>query len=287
MKYQPNRKGKNAKSFLDEHPEGYLHTDAYIGYNKLGNKFIHVGCWAHARRKFHDALVVMKTDEREGSGPYIGRGYCDRLFAIERSIAGLPPEKKYQKRQELAKPVLDEFEIWLKSRHVIKNEFGEAINYVLNYWQSLNNYLLDGRLEISNNITENSIRPFAISRKSFLFSNTPAGAGATAVTCSNIETAKANGPNIYKHLNFIFTEMPKGKLVVEDFLPWSDKLPDEYRVPSNTKQTDDTPIEAALPSADALNDAPARSAKVGRNDPCPCGSGKKFIKCCGGYLFIV
>jgi hypothetical protein len=27
--------------------------------------------------------------------------------------------------------------------------------------------------------------------------------------------------------------------------------------------------------------SPAASAKVGRNDPCPCGSGKKFKKCCG------
>jgi len=26
---------------------------------------------------------------------------------------------------------------------------------------------------------------------------------------------------------------------------------------------------------------PARVSKVGRNDPCPCGSGKKFKKCCG------
>ncbi len=24
-----------------------------------------------------------------------------------------------------------------------------------------------------------------------------------------------------------------------------------------------------------------RQPKVGRNDPCPCGSGKKFKKCCG------
>jgi uncharacterized protein len=23
-------------------------------------------------------------------------------------------------------------------------------------------------------------------------------------------------------------------------------------------------------------------SKVGRNDPCPCGSGKKYKKCCGG-----
>jgi len=27
--------------------------------------------------------------------------------------------------------------------------------------------------------------------------------------------------------------------------------------------------------------APVRNAKVGRNDPCPCGSGKKYKKCCG------
>ena len=27
---------------------------------------------------------------------------------------------------------------------------------------------------------------------------------------------------------------------------------------------------------------PVRVEKVGRNDPCPCGSGKKFKKCCGG-----
>lgn len=28
---------------------------------------------------------------------------------------------------------------------------------------------------------------------------------------------------------------------------------------------------------------PVRSTKVGRNEPCPCGSGKKFKKCCGGH----
>jgi SEC-C motif-containing protein len=27
--------------------------------------------------------------------------------------------------------------------------------------------------------------------------------------------------------------------------------------------------------------APKPSGKIGRNDPCPCGSGKKFKKCCG------
>ncbi len=26
----------------------------------------------------------------------------------------------------------------------------------------------------------------------------------------------------------------------------------------------------------------SKEAKTGRNDPCPCGSGKKFKRCCGG-----
>ncbi|MCL5996520.1 MAG: SEC-C metal-binding domain-containing protein [Chloroflexi bacterium] len=32
----------------------------------------------------------------------------------------------------------------------------------------------------------------------------------------------------------------------------------------------------------ALNQpAPAHVATIGRNDPCPCGSGKKYKQCCG------
>ena len=36
----------------------------------------------------------------------------------------------------------------------------------------------------------------------------------------------------------------------------------------------------SLPSGSSTKPAPT-STKVGRNDPCPCGSGKKFKKCCG------
>jgi hypothetical protein len=39
----------------------------------------------------------------------------------------------------------------------------------------------------------------------------------------------------------------------------------------------------AIPAGYAVSEAGAlqRTDKVGRNDPCPCGSGKKFKKCCG------
>ncbi len=43
--------------------------------------------------------------------------------------------------------------------------------------------------------------------------------------------------------------------------------------------------EVVDPDAPPLPDTPVEQAhagqSVGRNDPCPCGSGQKFKKCCG------
>jgi hypothetical protein len=72
----------------------------------------------------------------------------------------------------------------------------------------LKRYLLDGRLEISNNRAERSIKPFVIDRKNFLFANTPGGARASAVAFSIIETAKENGLNPYAYLTYIFRNAP-------------------------------------------------------------------------------
>jgi hypothetical protein len=58
----------------------------------------------------------------------------------------------------------------------------------------LERYLMDGRLEISNNRDERLIKPFVIDRKDFLFANTTMrGAKASATMFSIIETAKENG----------------------------------------------------------------------------------------------
>jgi preprotein translocase subunit SecA len=39
--------------------------------------------------------------------------------------------------------------------------------------------------------------------------------------------------------------------------------------------------EAKSDSEARTNSQPLKSNSVGRNDPCPCGSGKKYKKCCG------
>jgi hypothetical protein len=91
----------------------------------------------------------------------------------------------------------------------------------------MNNFLLDGRIEISNNLTENSVRPYTLIRKNSLFHDTPKGATASAKICSLMETAKANGLDVQKYLELLLTEMPRRvekSLSIEDLLPWSEQV---------------------------------------------------------------
>ena len=70
-------------------------------------------------------------------------------------------------------------------------------------------YLEDGRLEISNNRAERSIKPFVMGRKNFLFCNTPGGAQSSAVLYSLIETAKETGLDPYRYLQWVLERAPE------------------------------------------------------------------------------
>ena len=164
---------------------------------------------AHARRKFDEALKALPERDREGSNVLRGKRYCDRLFELEREFASLTPEERYIKRQEHSKPVLDEFYAWAVALNAVpKTGIGIAVHYALSQRKYLERYLLDGRLEISNNRAERSIKPFVIDRKNFLFANTPRGAKASAVMFSLIETAKENGLNPFEYLVYVFKNAP-------------------------------------------------------------------------------
>ena len=89
-----------------------------------------------------------------------------------------------------------------------KNAFGKAVSYTLGQWKYLMRYLLDGRLEISNNRAERAVKPFVIDRKSFLFAIAPAGATASAVIFSICEPAKENRLSPYEYLTFLFHALP-------------------------------------------------------------------------------
>lgn len=230
--YRDNRRQENPAEFLRGF-KGYLQTDGYAGYNSVED-VIHVGCWAHARRKFNEAVAVLPKGKKGGAA-LEGEAYCTKLFNIEESLVELPPEERYAKRLELEKPILDAMLSWANTRNAApKSKLGIALTYLKNQWPNLVNYLKDGRLELSNNIAERSIKPFVISRKNFLFANTPSGATSSAVIFSMIETAKANGLDPYKYLTYIFRTAPNTDRTADgwarQFLP--ENVPEECHAPA-------------------------------------------------------
>ena len=223
--YQPGRGAKHPKEFLTGY-KGYLHTDGYAGYHDLGEDITVVGCWAHARRKFDEAVKSLPKGRARGSSASQGLAYCNLLFEIEQGLAEKTAEERYNERLKQAKPVLDAMFAWANSRTAApKSALGKAFTYLKEQWPYLTNYLKDGRLELSNNRAERSIKPFVIDRKNFLFANTPKGAKGSAIMFSLIQTAIENGLDPYKYLTWLLKDANNADLTqaeeIQKLLPWN------------------------------------------------------------------
>lgn len=145
-----------------------------------------------------------------------------KLYALEAKIKHMPVQVRYLARQEQAKPLLDEIYTWLTTQRVIgSGTLGKAIKYTLGQWPKLVRYIDDGHLSIDNNRAERAIKSLVIGRKNWLFSDTPKGANASAVLYSVIETAKANGLNIYSYLVHCMKELAKPEPDIDSILPWN------------------------------------------------------------------
>lgn len=245
--YQPGRGGKYAQSFLEGFT-GLFQCDGYQGYSKVEDVTL-VCCLAHCRRKFYEALpaerrkklklldiqseevipepVIPEEEDLPKRIPAeVGLAYCNKLFFIERELKDLPADERKSKRLELEMPVWDDFWKWLESiMPAGGSKLEKAVNYARNHRETLCNYLLDGRCEISNNAAERRAKSYAIGRKAFLFHTSEAGAGASAVMYSIIETAKSNNLNVFQYLYMVLLYMPDYKnepAGIEALLPWSD-----------------------------------------------------------------
>ena len=170
----------------------------------------------------------MPKDKKKGSSAAQGLAYCDRLFALEKEFAPLTPEERYEQRLKQEKPVLDAFSAWAEKRTVApKSALGKAMSYLKDQWPYLTNYLKDGRLEISNNRAERSIKSYVIDRKNFLFANTPGGATGSAVMFSLIMTALENKLDPWRYLTWLMKNSDTVK-DVEELLPWH--APDNCKI---------------------------------------------------------
>jgi transposase len=210
--YHPTRSADVAKLFVEEY-KGVVQSDGYKGYDFLDGRYgiLHVGCWAHARRKFMDAKKGSKNKKSHSADNALSM--IRNLYALEKIARNenYTPDELFAMRQKQAKPILKKIKSWLDKRKDSvppKSLLGKAVNYCLNQWSRLENYINDGHAGIDNNVAENAIRPFVIGRKNWLFSGTPDGAKASALLYSLIETAKANNLEPYAYLRYLFEKLP-------------------------------------------------------------------------------
>ncbi len=231
--YDPSRSAEVPKRLLEGYT-GTLHTDGYPGYDAVVREFklIRLFCWSHCRRRFVDALKSLGLNPKKlPSNPplktqraLVAIAYIKTLYAIERRIKDRPPDERLRVRQAESLPVLAKLREWLtntRPKITPSSKLGEALKYMDDHWAGLIRYCEDGRYLMDTNLIENAIRPFAVGRKNWLFSDSVAGAKSSANLYSLIQTAIANGLEPYRYLRHLFTELPKAKTVeaIEALLP--------------------------------------------------------------------
>lgn len=250
--YTRTRSGEHAREFLSGFT-GFHVSDAYQGYEKVEG-IIRCLCYSHLRRYYLEAIPLDSAKkEIPGSGGAIGRNYCDKLFKLERKWKNLTPEERKKNRLIYSVPVLEAFFTWAENTVTGQENLRKAINYTLNHKKYFTNFLLDGRIPLSNNLSEIAVKPVALTRKNSLFSDSVEGAIATAIIFSIINTATANNLDPYKYLEYIFQQLPnrdftKDNSVLDEYLPWSEKMQLEFRIQntgSNEDEKGDLQIETA------------------------------------------
>lgn len=231
--YAPSRSAQTAMDWYDG-AQGVLMTDGYAAYDVVARRhqLIHLGCWAHARRYFVEAEAVVAPDKRGPHHPATHMlALIGELYAIEATArkAKLTAQARGELRRQQSAGAIQRIEQRLLAHlHQTPPQslLGKALHYLAGQWPKLIRFLDDGRYPIDNNAAERALRPFVIGRKNWLFSDTVAGAHASANLYSLIETAKANNLEPYEYLRAIFRALPRASNVddIEALTPWNIKL---------------------------------------------------------------
>lgn len=206
--------------------KGYVHADCYNAYVALGQQehIHHVACWAHARRYFVD---VTKSHKKEGLAHQVVT-LIGKLYHIERELKdkNAMPALVFMTRVKKSRPILLQIKALLDDAQLKvppKSPLGAALFYSLTHWEALNVFLFDGRLELDNNLSERTIKPFVIGRKNWLFHGNDVGAKAGSILFSLIETCKHNKVDVFSWMKYVLTHIHQAQTIeqLEQLLPYN------------------------------------------------------------------
>jgi transposase len=245
--FTSTRKRDGPQQFLAKF-HGYLHADAFSGYDALylsqratgEPAIVEVACNAHARRKFYEA---------RGSDAFRAHqalAYYGQLYEIERHARERNEEQRLRMRQDLALPILAKFKTWLEAQRkdvLPKCPMAEAIGYALNNWTALIRYTEAGFLSIDNNVAEREMKRIAIGRKNWLFVGSERGGHTAAVLLSFTATCQRLGVEPWAYLQDVLTRLPSTTSA-----QLADLLPDRWQAARAAQVRPPTP-GSAPPSA--------------------------------------
>ncbi len=192
---------------------GTVQSDGYSAYRALAEArrgaIQLAGCWAHVRRKFYEARE--QSPRRAG---WLLR-QIQHLYRVEAHLreqrAG--PKLRAAVRAHQSRPIVTRLQralLRLKAsgKYLPQSLLGQAMDYALNQWPTLEIYLGDGRIEIDNNLVENAIRPTALGKKNWLFIG-EAGAGErSAIIYTVVESCRRREIDPYAYLREVLTRLP-------------------------------------------------------------------------------
>ncbi len=236
--FSMQRTTDNIETYLKDY-QGYLTVDGFTGYDKFkkNSKSDKAGdfhlngvsmCYCHLRRYWTDAEPEMFS--KNGSeGPARKMVHLiDVIFNFEEQFkkASYTMNQIKEARNKIDYlTALNNIKSYAASLTAVKgSQLDKAINYTLSNWTELTEHLNYGGLDITNQIAERSVRPFSVARSSFLFCKSNKGATASGRLFSVAQTAKANGLNVEKYLEYVFEHI--STKTAEDLLPWSKELPE-------------------------------------------------------------
>jgi transposase len=237
--YSRDRSGEHPQAHLQEYA-GIFQADAYGGYAKLyeadrkPGPLVEAACWVHARRPFFILADVAANARRKAQGktaspisPLAVEAVhrIDALFDIERSINGQSAEQRRAVRQELSAPLVADLEQWLREQRPKLsrgNDLAKAMDYMLKRWPAFIRFLDDGRICLSNNAAERSLRGIALGRKSWLFAGSDRGGQRAAAVYSLIVTAKLNNVDPQAWLADVLARIADHPAhSIDQLLPWN------------------------------------------------------------------
>ena len=174
----------------------------------------------HARRKLYELAATSKAPIAAEAVRRI-----DRLFAVERDIAGLGAEARLTARRERSAPILADLGPWLRQqqdRLSPKSEVGKALAYATRRWEALTRFMVDGRICLTNNAAERALRGVAVGRRNWTFAGSDRGGERAAAIYTLVETAKLNGVDPQAWLADVLARLADHPAKrITDLLPWN------------------------------------------------------------------